>query len=117
MKANCDRDCLNCPYPEMPKRCESLPVTQWEWDVLRMVHRDPYHMSEVKPYGCNTGIHIKKQAHIVEVRKAYGLSQKDLARAVGRSQTTICEWEKGRVKADWDRLCSVLPELEQYRSM
>jgi ribosome-binding protein aMBF1 (putative translation factor) len=125
MKVNCDRDCLKCLYPEMPKRCERLPVTQWEWDVLHMAHSESIQeltkeqkRSKRKRYDAKRWQfrkYAEEQACIAQARKSRGLSQKALSRAVGCAQSTLCAWELGRFVADWDKLCAVLPELEKYR--
>ena len=59
--------------------------------------------------------HLEEQACISEVRKARGMKQKELAAAVGVKPNTLCCWEKGVTHANWDKLCAVLPELEEYR--
>lgn len=56
-----------------------------------------------------------KQSCIRTVRKSHGMRQSDLAQLVGVSQRAISAWELGTLPANWDKLCAVLPELEQYR--
>ena len=56
-----------------------------------------------------------KQSCIRTVRKSHGMRQSDLAQLVGVSQSAISAWERGCSSAQWDALCAVLPELEQYR--
>lgn len=59
--------------------------------------------------------HAAAQQCIREIRKARGLTLTEVAELTGCSKTTIHCWETGVYRANWDRLCSVLPELEQFR--
>ena len=112
---NCDRDCLNCPYPEMPEACENLPQTQWERSVITTVREDLKKDAlaaqraerRVDPY-----LRAQAQAHIARAREARGMSRSDLAAAIGCSYQTILAWENGRYNANWKKLLTVLPELE-----
>ena len=56
-----------------------------------------------------------RQKSIALARKAQGMTQSGLAAIVGVTQATVSLWETGAVKANWDKLCAVLPELEAYR--
>lgn len=119
---NCDRDCLNCPYPEFPRSCANLPLTQWERQVLKEVHHGTNNTNYVrKPEAQRMskrgilGPHADKQACIRSTRKRCGLSLRELAALIGCTSSTLWGWERGHYRADWDRLCAVLPELEQYR--
>lgn len=58
----------------------------------------------------------ESQSRIRDARQARFMPQWKLAALVGVSQPTICYWENGNYPADWDRLCAVLPELEEVRS-
>lgn len=57
-----------------------------------------------------------QQKSIALVRKAQGMTQSGLAAIVGVTQATVSRWETGALKANWDKLCAVLPELEAYRA-
>ena len=57
-----------------------------------------------------------QQKSIALARKAQGMTQSGLAAIVGVTQATVSMWETGAVKANWDKLCAVLPELEAYRA-
>lgn len=54
-------------------------------------------------------------AEIKAARVRRGYTQKELARLLGVARSTLACWETGRVNADWDKLCAVLPELEIRR--
>ena len=41
---------------------------------------------------------------IAEIRKEYGVSQKNLAKHLNISQGNLCEWEKGRIEPNIDFL-------------
>lgn len=56
-----------------------------------------------------------KQNCIRTARKSHSMRQSDLARLVGVNTSTISAWEHGTSPANWDNLCAVLPELEEYR--
>ena len=56
-----------------------------------------------------------KQKAIADVRRARRMTQRDLATLCGVTQPAISQWESGCLPAPWDKLCAVLPELEQYR--
>ena len=55
------------------------------------------------------------QKSISMARKAQGMTQSGLAAIVGVTQATVSLWETGALKANWDKLCAVLPELEAHR--
>ena len=57
-----------------------------------------------------------QQKSIALARKAQGMTQSGLAAIVGVNQATVSMWETGALKANWDELCAVLPELEAYRA-
>ena len=57
-----------------------------------------------------------RQKCIALARKAQGMTQSGLAAIAGVTQSTVSMWETGAVKANWDKLCAVLPELEAYRA-
>ena len=56
-----------------------------------------------------------QQKCIRVARKSRRMRQSDLASLVGVNQSKISLWESGKVPANWDKLCAVLPELEEYR--
>ena len=56
-----------------------------------------------------------RQKSIALARKARGMTQIELAAIVGVTQATVSLWETGAVKASWDKLCAVLPDLEAHR--
>ena len=67
-------------------------------------------------YEANKDKVAARQKNIALVRKARGMTQSGLAAIVGVTQATVSLWETGAVKANWDKLCAALPELETYRA-
>ena len=56
-------------------------------------------------------------AEIKAARKARGYTQKELAGLLGVSRAALSLWETGALAPNWDRLCAVLPELEEWREI
>ena len=54
---------------------------------------------------------------IKAARKARGYTQQDLSSLLGVACSTLSRWETGALNADWDKLCAVLPELEEWRKI
>lgn len=111
----CNRDCLSCPYPDVPaddyrqleeieeiinpKTAQQRKVAAWQ-RAYRKANRDKV---------------AAQQSCIAQIRKARGMTQDQLAALIGVAQSTISAFEHGALVADWDKLCDVLPELEAYR--
>ena len=112
MMIDCTRDCLNCPYPEMPEECEELEPTPWELGVMSSVEKGLKKARKARRAKQIDDRHAKAQAHIAQARKARCMSQTALAAAVGCNLWTIWSWENGRNKANWDKLLPTLPELK-----
>lgn len=55
------------------------------------------------------------QEVIRKARKARGWTQYELAVRLDVSIYSVCVYERGYIYAPWDKLCEVMPELEQYR--
>lgn len=109
----CDRDCLNCPYPEMPEECENLPDTQWEQDVMTFVQEGlRKDIQAIRKAEKKEGHIVNAQGRIAQAREARGMDRTALAAAIGCSTRTIWKWEKSICKANWKKLLAVLPELE-----
>lgn len=58
---------------------------------------------------------LEKQAVIRILRNQHGLTQRDLARLSGVSQSVVSEWENGRTPADWKKLELVFSEIAEIR--
>lgn len=58
-------------------------------------------------------LYAEAQKPIAEARKAHGWSQRKVAEMMGVSTQTVCHWEKGRMKAPWDKLYEIMPELKE----
>lgn len=54
-----------------------------------------------------------KQACIREARLRRGMTQKEAAKLLGVSGSTLSMWETGRERARWDRLHRFFPELSE----
>lgn len=91
MTPKCRYDCFHCPHPDCIVGVEC--VSEEERERL-----------------------LNQQRKVLRsVRIANGLTQQKLAARIGVTDATISAWEHGRSPANWDNLCAVLPELEEYR--
>lgn len=121
----CNRDCLNCPYPDTPEECLEAPLSlddyrELDWldrEIIRpKTERQKKASAKQKAYReANREEIAAKQKAIADVRRARRMTQRDLATLCGVTQPAISQWESGCLPAPWDKLCAVLPELEQYR--
>lgn len=121
----CNRDCLNCPYPDAPEECLEGPLSLDDYRELDWLDREiirPKTERQKKAsakqkayYEANREEIAAKQKAIADVRRARRMTQRDLATLCGVTQPAISQWESGCLPAPWDKLCAVLPELEQYR--
>ena len=136
----CNRDCLNCPYPDAPEECLEAPLSlddyrELDWldrEIIRpKTERQKKASAKQKAYyeanreeiaakrrayrEANWEEIAAKQKAIADVRRARRMTQRDLATLCGVTQPAISQWESGCLPAPWDKLCAVLPELEQYR--
>ena len=121
----CNHNCLECPYPDVPDECLEAALTWDEWQELDVIDKDIINPKTTKQkavaawqkayYEANKDKIAAQQKSIALARKAQGMTQSGLAAIVGVTQSTVSLWETGAVKANWDKLCAVLPELEAYR--
>jgi DNA-binding transcriptional regulator YiaG len=166
----CNRDCLNCPYPDAPEECLEAPLSlddyrELDWldreiirpkterqkkasakqkayreanreeiaakqkayreanreeiaakqKAYREANREEIAAKQKAYYEANREEIAAKQKAIADVRRARRMTQRDLATLCGVTQPAISQWESGCLPAPWDKLCAVLPELEQYR--
>lgn len=121
----CNRDCLNCPYPDVPEECLEGQLSlddyrELDWldrEIIRpKTERQKKASAKQKAYReANREEIAAKQKAIADVRRARRMTQRDLATLCGVTQPAISQWESGCLPAPWDKLCAVLPELEQYR--
>ena len=124
-KIKCDENCFECPYPDVPAKCLARPIEPWEGECVRAALNERTPADRRKRKRESNRIWAQKrraekryaadQACIAEARKKRGLLQNDLAERIGINKVTLCTWEKGVAHANWDKLCAVLPELEEYR--
>lgn len=121
----CNRDCLNCPYPDAPEECLEAPLSlddyrELDWldrEIIRpKTERQKKASAKQKAYReANREELAAKQKAIADVRRARRMTQRDLATLCGVTQPAISQWESGCLPAPWDKLCAVLPELKEYQ--
>ena len=136
----CNHNCLECPYPDVPEECLEAALTWDEYKELDVIDKDIINPKTAKQkavaaqqkawreankdrvaawkkawYEANKDRVAAQQKCIALARKAQGMTQSGLAAIVGVTQATVSLWETGAVKANWDKLCAVLPELEAHR--
>lgn len=122
----CNHNCLECPYPDVPDECLEAALTWDEWQELDVIDKDIINPKTAKQkavaarkkawYEANKDKVAARQKSIALARKAQGMTQSGLAAIVGVTQATVSLWETGALKANWDKLCAALPELEAYRA-
>ena len=121
----CNHNCLECPYPDVPDECLEAALTWDEYKELDAIDKDIINPKTAKQkavaarkkawYEANKDKVAAWQKNIALARKARGMTQIELAAIVGVTQATVSLWETGAVKASWDKLCAALPELEAHR--
>ena len=122
----CNHNCLECPYPDVPEECLEAALTWDEYKELDVIDKDIINPKTAKQkavaarqkawYEANKDKVAAQQKSIALARKAQGMTQSGLAAIVGVNQATVSMWETGALKANWDKLCAALPELEAYRA-
>ena len=167
----CNHNCLECPYPDVPDECLEAALTWDEYKELDAIDKDIINPKTAKQkaaaarrkayreankdkvaarrkayckankdkvaaqqkayreankdkvaarqkawYEANKDKVAARQKSIALARKAQGMTQSGLAAIVGVTQATVSLWETGALKANWDKLCAALPELEAYRA-
>lgn len=122
----CNHNCLECPYPDVPEECLEAALTWDEYKELDVIDKDIINPKTAKQKAvaaqkkayreANKGKVAARQKSIALARKAQGMTQSGLAAIVGVTQATVSLWETGALKANWDKLCAALPELEAYRA-
>ena len=167
----CNHNCLECPYPDVPEECLEAALTWDEYKELDVIDKDIINPKTAKQKAvaaqqkayreankdkvaaqqkayreankdkvaaqqkayreankdkiatwqkayreANKDKLATWQKNIALARKAQGMTQSGLAAIVGVTQATVSLWETGAVKANWDKLCAVLPELEAHRT-
>ena len=152
----CNHNCLECPYPDVPEACLEAALTWDEYKELDVIDKDIINPKTAKQkavaarqkayreankdkvaarrkawyeankdkvaarrkawYEANKDRVAAQQKSIALARKAQGMTQSGLAAIVGVTQATVSLWETGALKANWDKLCAALPELEAYRA-
>ena len=121
----CNHNCLECPYPDVPDECLEAALTWDEWQEFDAIDKDIINPKTAKQKTiaarqkayreANKDKVAARQKSIALARKAQGMTQSGLAAIVGVTQATVSLWETGAVKANWDKLCAALPELEAHR--
>ena len=166
----CNHNCLECPYPDVPDECLEAALTWDEWQELDVIDKDIINPKTTKQKAvaarqkayyeankdkiaaqqkayreankdkiaaqqkayreankdklaawqkayreANKDKIAAQQKSIALARKAQGMTQSGLAAIVRVTHATVSLWETGAVKANWDKLCAALPELETHR--
>ena len=151
----CNHNCLECPYPDVPDECLEAALTWDEYKELDAIDKDIINPKTAKQktvaarqkawYEANKDkvaarrkayreankdkVAARRKAYreankdkvaaqqksIALARKAQGMTQSGLAAIVGVTRATVSLWETGALKANWDKLCAALPELEAHR--
>ena len=121
----CNHNCLECPYPDVPEECLEAALTWDEYKELDVIDKDIINPKTAKQkavaaqqkawYEANKDKVAARQKSIALARKARGMTQIELAAIVGVTRATVSTWETGALKANWDKLCAVLPELEAHK--
>lgn len=121
----CNHNCLECPYPDVPDECLEAALTWAEYKELDTIEKTIINPKTAKQKAvaaqqkawreANKDKVAAQQKCIALVRKARGMTQNGLAAIARVSRSTIALWETGAVRANWDKLCAALPELESYR--
>ena len=137
----CNHNCLECPYPDVPEECLEAALTWDEYKELDVIDKDIINPKTAKQKAvaaqqkawyeankdkvaaqqkayreANKDKVAAQQKSIALARKAQGMTQSGLAAIVGVTRATVSLWETGALKANWDKLCAALPELEAYRA-
>ena len=152
----CNHNCLECPYPDVPDECLEAALTWDEYKELDAIDKDIINPKTAKQKAAaarrkayreankdkvaaqqkawyeankdriaaqqkayreaNKDKVAARQTSIALARKARGMTQIELAAIVGVTRATVSLWETGALKANWDKLCAALPELEAYRA-
>ena len=60
----------------------------------------------------NRAKYAESQKRIRDRREMEGLTQKQFAKLMGVSNTTVSDWETGRRQANWELVLEVFPDLE-----
>ena len=121
----CNHNCLECPYPDVPEECLEAALTWDEYKELDVIDKDIINPKTAKQkavaaqqkawYEANKDKVAARQKSIALARKARGMTQIELAAIVGVTRATVSTWETGALNANWDKLCAVLPELEAHK--
>lgn len=107
-KPICDYDCFNCKYPDC--------IAQNNIPDYRIKKNPPKTSVEKREqlklyYKQNMEQYAESQAILAKARKAVGLTQQDLAVALGVSSVHIYHLEKGRSRADVPAMLDLIAKL------
>jgi len=83
--------------------------------VYRQENKELIQAQQKRYKAKNREQYAEAQSIIKPARKAKKISQRKLAQLLGVSRCTIQSWESGALKAKWELLYTILPELEGMR--
>lgn len=90
-------------------------LSKYHKDRLQRI-KDARKESMRQYFARNIEMYGAEQTVIKEVRLKMGLSERALGAMIGVTASAIAHYEAGRVKAPWDKLTAVMPELEEARN-
>lgn|GEM_PF-5257802 len=80
--------------------------------AYRAANRERLKKAQKEWREANRAKYAESQKRIRDRREMEGLTQKQFAKLMGVSNTTVSDWETGRRQANWELVLEVFPDLE-----